>query len=143
MKTILIVDDQPLIQNHFSLILDKLGYSSIIADDGLEAFEKTELHKVDLIFMDLQMPIMNGYEAAENLRKRNFKKPIIAVTASDYSEEKEKCIRAGFDDIMIKPVKKIDIENQRILVSVSNGDELHTGYVGLGKNFDTIEWVVE
>jgi CheY-like chemotaxis protein/HPt (histidine-containing phosphotransfer) domain-containing protein len=107
---ILIADDQVVNQTALSLILDKLGYPCILAEDGAEALEKAILHDVDLIFMDVQMPRMNGYEAAENLRKRGFKKPIITVTASEVPEERKNCLKAGINDVLTRPCKQSDIE---------------------------------
>jgi len=107
---ILIAEDHPVNQKLFSMILDKLGYSTILADDGLDALEKEAANEVALIFMDIQMPRMNGYEAVENLRKRGFKKPIIAITASALSDEREHCFKVGIDDVLVKPFKRADIE---------------------------------
>ena len=107
---ILIAEDHQVNQKLFSMIMDKLGFPSILADDGLDALEKAEANQVGLIFMDIQMPRMNGYEATEHLRKRGFRKPIIAVTASALSDEREHCLRAGIDDVLVKPFKKDDIE---------------------------------
>jgi CheY-like chemotaxis protein len=107
---ILVVEDHPVNQKLFALILAKLGYPVILADDGLEALEKTAAYSVSFIFMDIQMPRMNGYEAAGRLRQQGFAKPIIAVTASALSDERERCMSVGFDDILIKPFKRPDIE---------------------------------
>jgi len=79
------------------------------AGDGQDALDKVKANKVDFVFMDLQMPRMNGYDAARNLREDGFKKPIIAVTASDQPDEREQCVKAGIDDILIKPFKQIDV----------------------------------
>jgi signal transduction histidine kinase/CheY-like chemotaxis protein/HPt (histidine-containing phosphotransfer) domain-containing protein len=107
---ILVVEDHPVNQKLFALILEKLGHPVILADDGLEALEKAAAYPVSLIFMDIQMPRMNGYEAASRLRQQGFAKPIIAVTASALSDERERCKSVGFDDILIKPFKRPDIE---------------------------------
>jgi signal transduction histidine kinase/DNA-binding response OmpR family regulator len=107
---ILIAEDHPVNQKLFSMIMDKLGYPSILADDGLDALEKEAANPAALIFMDIQMPRMNGYEAAEKLRERGFRKPIIAVTASALSDERERCMAVGFDDILVKPFKRPEIE---------------------------------
>ncbi|MDR0388111.1 MAG: response regulator [Treponema sp.] len=107
---ILVVEDHPVNQKLFALILAKLGYPVVLADDGLEALEKTAAYPVSFIFMDIQMPRMNGYEAAGQLRRQGFDKPIIAVTASAFSDERERCMNVGFDDILIKPFKRPDIE---------------------------------
>jgi CheY-like chemotaxis protein/HPt (histidine-containing phosphotransfer) domain-containing protein len=107
---VLIVEDNPVNQNLFAMIIGKLGYPTVTADDGLDALEKAAVHPVSFVFMDIQMPRMNGYEAAKELRKRGFKRPVIAVTASALADEREHCIKAGFDDILIKPFKRPDIE---------------------------------
>ncbi|MDR3336719.1 MAG: response regulator [Treponema sp.] len=109
---ILIVEDNMINQNLFAMIIGKLGYPTITADDGLDALEKAAANRVSLVFMDIQMPRMNGYEAAAELRKRGFKKPLIAVTASAMADEWDHCLEAGFDDILIKPFKRPDIEKK-------------------------------
>jgi signal transduction histidine kinase/CheY-like chemotaxis protein/HPt (histidine-containing phosphotransfer) domain-containing protein len=107
---ILIVEDHPVNQKLFSIFMDKLGFPSVLADDGLDALEKAAANPVALVFMDIQMPRMNGYEAAEHLRGQGFVRPVIAVTASALSDEKERCMSVGFDDILVKPFKKPDIQ---------------------------------
>jgi len=81
------------------------------AGDGQDALDKAKANKVDFVFMDIQMPRMNGYEAARNLREGGFKKPIVAVTASEQPDEREQCVKAGINDILIKPFKQIDVGN--------------------------------
>jgi len=109
-RKILIVEDHPVNQQLFSMILEKIGYLSEIADDGIEALEKAERIPFSLIFMDIQMPRMNGYEATTKLRERGFKGPIIAVTASALSDERERCKKVGMDDVLVKPYKRSDVE---------------------------------
>ncbi|MDR2900564.1 MAG: response regulator, partial [Treponema sp.] len=107
---IMIVEDHQVNQKLFSMIMDKIGYPSILADDGQDALEKANLSELSLIFMDIQMPRMNGYEAVQKLRKLGFTIPIIAVTASALSGERERCMEVGFNDILVKPFKVADIE---------------------------------
>ena len=107
---ILVVDDQLVNRQLFSIFLNKLGYPMLSAGDGQDALDKAKANNVDFVFMDLQMPRMNGYEAARNLREGGFKKPIIAVTASEQSDERDQCVKAGINDILIKPFKQIDVE---------------------------------
>ncbi|MDR1351811.1 MAG: response regulator [Treponema sp.] len=107
---ILIVEDNPVNQHLFSMIIGKLGYRTITADDGVDALEKAAAHPVSFVFMDIQMPRMNGYRAAAELRKRGFTKPLIAVTASALADERLNCIQAGFNDILVKPFRRPDIE---------------------------------
>jgi CheY-like chemotaxis protein/HPt (histidine-containing phosphotransfer) domain-containing protein len=107
---ILIADDHPVNQKLLAITTDKLGYPSVLAGDGLEAVEKALAHPVSLVFMDLQMPRMNGCEAAAQLRERGFDKPIIAVTAGVFEDEWERCRRAGINDMLLKPFKRPDIQ---------------------------------
>jgi len=107
---ILIAEDHPVNQKLFSMIMDKLGFPSLLAVDGLDALEKAQAHNVSLLFMDIQMPRMNGYEATETLRRLGFKKPIIAVTAGNQPEERKRCFSAGVDDILVKPFQRSDLE---------------------------------
>ena len=107
---IMIVEDHPVNQKIFAMMVEKLGFHVVLADDGKEALEKTEAANPDIILMDIQMPRMNGYEAAEKLRKRKFGKPIIAISASISIEEKEKCFTSGYNDILFKPFKLVDLE---------------------------------
>ncbi|MFQ3547880.1 MAG: response regulator, partial [Termitinemataceae bacterium] len=109
--SILIVEDHPVNQQLFVTILEKLGFKKLYtADDGLDALEKISESTIDLVFMDIQMPRMNGYEATQQLRQRGFTKPIIAVTASALADEREQCLQSGMNDILIKPYKRTDIE---------------------------------
>ena len=107
---VLITEDQPVNQKHLSMILEKLGYDSIIADDGESALEKTKNNELALVFMDIQMPKMNGYETTKKLRNQGFKMPIIAVTAGTFEEEQKNCLEAGMNDVLIKPFKRDDID---------------------------------
>jgi signal transduction histidine kinase/DNA-binding response OmpR family regulator/HPt (histidine-containing phosphotransfer) domain-containing protein len=107
---IMIVEDHQVNQKLFSMIMEKIGYSSILADDGQDAVEKAHLNELAIIFMDIQMPRMNGYEAVKKLRSMGFTIPIIAVTASALSGERDRCKEAGFNDILVKPFKVADIE---------------------------------
>jgi CheY-like chemotaxis protein/HPt (histidine-containing phosphotransfer) domain-containing protein len=107
---LLIVEDHPVNQKLFAMIADKLGFPSVLADDGLEALEKAEADKPELIFMDIQMPRMNGYEAVERLRRQGYSNPIIAVTASVLADDRRHYVSAGFDDVLVKPFKRKDVE---------------------------------
>ena len=80
-----------------------------IANNGLEAVEAVKSNSYDIIFMDVQMPEMNGYEATIEIRKLGSRIPIVAVTASAIKGEKEKCISVGMTDFLTKPFKKKDL----------------------------------
>jgi len=113
--TVLIVED-----NKINMLLAKTLVKKIIpncniveAFDGSQAVKKVLNEKIDLILMDIHMPIKNGYEAAMEIRKFNTTKriPIIALTAGVFNGEKEKCLAAGMNDFLSKPIVKKDLEN--------------------------------
>jgi signal transduction histidine kinase/CheY-like chemotaxis protein len=112
--TILIVED-----NNINALLAKTLLKKIMpnaklssASNGLEALELFQENPVDIIFMDIQMPVMNGYEATEEIRKLESGKfiPIIALTAGTVVGEKEKCLSIGMNDYVSKPIIKGSLE---------------------------------
>lgn len=110
---ILLVEDNVLNQRVVTFSLKKFNHEVVIANNGVEAIEKFNEHKFDVILMDIMMPVMDGLEAtvkireienADNCEKRT---PIIALTANTMDNDREKCISYGMDDFMSKP---FDIE---------------------------------
>lgn len=106
-KAVLLVDDD--MRNIFALstILDQQGCKVEIANDGLEALKKLEvLDGLDIILMDIMMPQMDGYETMQRIRemKKWQNLPIIALTAKAMKEDKEKCLNAGANDYITKPI---------------------------------------
>ncbi|MBF0109069.1 MAG: response regulator [Magnetococcales bacterium] len=106
--TVLIVDDD--MKNTFSLtrVLQKRVERVLMAGDGLEALKKLEKdQEVDIILMDLMMPIMDGYAAIQEIRKRPAIQaiPIIALTARTLPEDRKRCLEAGANDLLLKPVE--------------------------------------
>jgi PAS domain S-box-containing protein len=102
---ILVVDDMPLNQLLMKTILDDFGFERDIADNGKIAIEKLMEKSYDIILMDLQMPVMNGFETTEYIRKTmNLKIPIIALTADVTRVDLEKCKALGMDDYIAKPI---------------------------------------
>ncbi|WP_353135981.1 response regulator [Pseudopedobacter sp.] len=106
-KVVLLVDDD--MRNIFSIsaVLDQYGLKVEIANDGVEALEKlNELKVVDIVLMDIMMPRMDGYETMKSIRQNNVwkKLPIIALTAKAMKDDKERCIAAGANDYITKPI---------------------------------------
>lgn len=106
---ILLAEDHPVNQKMMVKMLEKLGCHVDTADNGQEAIHKIEQKVYDLVLMDCQMPVMDGYTATEEIRKRDgsLKQiPIIAVTANAMVEDRERCLKVGMNDYLSKPVQK-------------------------------------
>ncbi|MCK5736481.1 MAG: response regulator, partial [Spirochaetaceae bacterium] len=106
---ILIAEDHEVNRKLLQTILEKNGHEVLEAPNGKVAYEIVSRENPDLVFMDCQMPVMNGYESTETIRKNGYKAPVIAVTASALAEEREKCINCGMSDLVTKPFKQADI----------------------------------
>ncbi len=102
---VLVVEDNPSNQKLIQRILEKMGLETIAVDDGRQAVDRATSEPFDMIFMDIQMPEMNGYEATRALRKKNIRTPIIALTAHAMVGDEKKCLEAGCDGYMAKPVR--------------------------------------
>ena len=103
---ILIAEDSLTNQTLIKLLLERLGLEAVIVENGQLAVQKAMAEKFDIILMDIQMPVMNGYEATENLRKEGVKTPIVAVTACAMKGDDEKCFSAGCNDYLSKPIDR-------------------------------------
>jgi CheY-like chemotaxis protein/HPt (histidine-containing phosphotransfer) domain-containing protein len=116
---VLLCDDNVINQKVAVRLLQQMGYQPDIANNGLEALAALEQHAYELIFMDVQMPEMDGLEATRVIRERQREKGrfrnykgniiIIAMTASAMPGDRDKCIAAGMDDYLAKPVRPEDM----------------------------------
>jgi len=105
---ILLTEDHPINQKMMVRLLQKRGHSVVVANNGQEAIEAYAKERFDLVLMDLQMPVMDGYEATAAIRKseetRGLRTPIIALTAHAMKGDREQCLAAGMDDYVSKPI---------------------------------------
>ncbi|MFC1652284.1 ATP-binding protein [Planctomycetota bacterium] len=108
---VLVAEDDTANQIAIRLTLEKCGVTVVLASDGVEAVRLAQEQPFDLIFMDIQMPSMNGYEATEILRKLGLTIPIYALTANAMKEDTERSRRAGCDGHLIKPINRSDIKS--------------------------------
>jgi PAS domain S-box-containing protein len=103
---VLVVDDSQDNQMLIQMLLSKRGITSDVANNGVEAVEMALGGRYDLIFMDIQMPVMDGNQAMRKLRGANYTGPIVALSAHAMNEEKAKAFDSGCDDYLIKPIEK-------------------------------------
>ena len=106
---ILVAEDSLTNQMLTKLLLERLGLQVTIVEDGNQAVEKVEADSFDLIFMDMQMPHMNGYEATRKLREKGITTPIVALTANAMKGDDKKCFEAGCDDYLAKPIDRREL----------------------------------
>jgi len=107
--TVLIVEDNAVNQLVTEELVHSLGFEVVVADNGVTALEALTVGGIDLVLMDCQMPVMDGFQATRELRKREaasgaLRLPIIALTANAVKGDRELCLAAGMDDYLSKPV---------------------------------------
>ena len=108
-RRILLVEDHPINQKLAMVLLEKLGYQVDLAKDGAQGVQAAQDRPYGLILMDLQMPVMNGFEATQQIRAGdgpNATTPIIALTANAMQSDKDACFDAGMNDFLTKPFSK-------------------------------------
>ncbi|MDE3059764.1 MAG: response regulator [Pseudomonadota bacterium] len=115
--TILLAEDNEANRLVATTILDTLGYHCEVAHTGEEVLEKIKQHSFDLVLMDVQMPVLDGYKATriireDEARQHKRKLPIIGLTAHVLAGDKEKCLQAGMDDYIAKPFHTDDLQDK-------------------------------
>ncbi|MAG94678.1 MAG: hypothetical protein CMJ48_13165 [Planctomycetaceae bacterium] len=111
---VLLVEDNIVNQKVASRLLNKMGCTVEKAGNGRQALEKCEKQSFDVIFMDCQMPVMDGYEATQEIRSREASDehvPIVAMTANAMSGDRERCVEIGMDDYVSKPINVAELRD--------------------------------
>jgi CheY-like chemotaxis protein len=110
---VLIAEDNSVNQLIALKMLEKLGHSAVAVTNGREAFDALQIGQFDIVFMDCQMPELDGYEATKLIRSCGTAQictvPIVAMTANAMAGDREKCISAGMNDYVSKPMKAQDL----------------------------------
>jgi len=122
---VLVVEDNAVNQKLATKVLERLGCSVDVAANGREAVQMIRAIPYDLVFMDCQMPEMDGYEATSQVRAledATHRLPIVAMTANAMQGDREKCLAAGMDDYIAKPINLDEVKNtlHRWLAAVRN-----------------------
>ena len=114
---VLLAEDHPVNQKVASRMLERMGHTVVIAPDGRQAIAALEADDFDVVLMDVQMPEMDGFEAVRAIRQREAVEgqhiPVIALTAHAMQGDRERCLNAGFDDYLTKPIRQAEL--QRVL----------------------------
>ena len=124
---VLVVEDNPVNQKVLCAILKKIGFEAATANNGQEAVDFLDANTVDVVLMDCQMPVMDGFEATQRIRRgdsSNAKVPIIAVTANALAADREKCLQVGMNDYIKKPIDRaiIKLMLEKYLSSTENDE---------------------
>jgi CheY-like chemotaxis protein len=129
---VLLVDDGHHNRNILSIYLAQAGVQIDVAEDGRIGCDMAlqvmaEGHPYDLVLMDMQMPVLDGYAAARELRDNGYRGPIIALTAHAMAGDRDKCLRAGCTDYLSKPVSRHDLVAMLARFLSTAGDEPAAG----------------
>jgi signal transduction histidine kinase/ActR/RegA family two-component response regulator len=110
-RKILLVEDEPVNREIALMMLDDVGLRTDLAEDGLDAVAAVERNRYDLILMDMQMPRLDGLDATRRIRAlpNGKRTPVLAMTANAFSTDKARCIEAGMNDFIVKPVSPEDL----------------------------------
>ena len=127
---VLLVDDGEENRDLMSVILEEAGTTFATAENGLEAIELATQQEWDVILMDMQMPVMDGYTATRKLREQGYQKPIIALTAHAMQHAEQECLDAGCSGFLTKP---IDFDRLINTLARNRRYRRHCGYAAAGR----------
>ncbi len=144
---ILLAEDNPVNQKVALRMLERIGFSAEVANNGVEALAALEQKRYDVILMDMQMPEMDGLEATRQIVAK-YPEPdrpyIIALTANAMQGDRERCLAAGMNDYISKPIRMEDLHeafDRCPIKAVDNADEEKAGESGL-VNFDVLDELI-
>jgi signal transduction histidine kinase/ActR/RegA family two-component response regulator len=107
---VLVAEDAKANQALIRILLQKMGFEVVLVEDGQQAVERVSKETFDIILMDMQMPVMNGYDATRQIKSMGIQTPIIAVTAHAMKGDEQKCFDVGCDGYIAKPIDRKKIE---------------------------------
>ncbi|MDP4535815.1 ATP-binding protein [Alkalimonas collagenimarina] len=128
---LLVVDDVPDIRRLVVGLMELTGLTIIEAENGQQALEQCQAHEVDLVLMDMNMPVMDGMEATRQLRASGFDAPIVALTADVLPEDKAVFLQAGCSEVLTKPIRRSHLYQtvQRLLAESQQSGPASTAEV--------------
>ena len=126
---VLVAEDNMINQRYAVSVLENEGYSTVVVGNGREALAAMERETFDLVLMDLHMPDMDGFEATSSIRARERflgrRIPIVAVTAHAMIGDREKCLAAGMDAYVSKPIRRSEL--LKVITNLVAGGALSNG----------------
>lgn len=142
---VLLVEDEHDFQRVLAEYLSLSGYDVLTADHGKEGLEKFKKEHVDICILDVMMPVMDGFELAENIRRLDKDIPIIFLTAKNQKEDKLKGLKIGADDYMTKPfdAEELVLRMSNILRRSAGREEENRIVGGLELKMDQLKLVTE
>jgi CheY-like chemotaxis protein len=114
---ILVAEDAKANQALICALLKRLGLGVTLAEDGQEALNLLAKETFDLVLMDMQMPVMNGYDATRTIRRMGINIPVVALTAHAMKGDDRKCYDAGCDDYLTKPIDREKLKSLLLKIS--------------------------
>jgi CheY-like chemotaxis protein len=108
-KTILIVDDNDDIITTYRVVLDRMGYTVVVARNGIECLDMIDEVKPDLVFLDVLLPGLSGSEVCRSIKDKAGSIPVIAMTASVAGDTRKRMAEVGADDFLLKPIDVSDL----------------------------------
>ena len=108
-RRVLLAEDNPTTQSLISILMQQLGIDLVIVDNGQKAIDYLADERVDLILMDCQMPVLDGFKATSLLRAQGVTTPVVALTAYARSEDEGHCLEAGMNDFLSKPFRQNEL----------------------------------
>lgn len=136
---VLLVEDNAINREIAQALLESFGATVTTANDGQAAIDCCEAMTFDLVVMDLQMPVMDGIQATQTLRNLGFHMPIIGLTANAFAEDRQRCLEAGMDDFLAKPISREKISS--IFETFSKSGEMQPDelFLDLGQFMPVLE----
>jgi CheY-like chemotaxis protein len=109
-RRVLLAEDNPTTQSLISILLAQMGLELEVVDNGQAAIDYLATEAVDLVLMDCQMPILDGFKATAHLRAQGLTTPVVALTAYAREEDEDQCLAAGMNDFLSKPFRQNDLK---------------------------------
>ncbi|MFI4932727.1 MAG: response regulator, partial [Burkholderiales bacterium] len=138
-RHVLVAEDNAVNRLFLAALLDRMGHSAHFVENGLEALQAVQEHRFDIVLMDVHMPVMDGIAATEAIRQLDAQAaalPIVALTADAYADTRTRCLSAGMDDVLVKPLGLPELEalfRHRFGNSAPRSDDARAGQsIGAG-----------